>query len=58
MERTADGGIRMKAYMLEDCRQAQTAGGLSQPQQAIVTYTVTADPWGRIRQIQRKEETR
>jgi len=58
MERTADGGIRMKAYMDEECRQGQTASSFSQPQQTITFYTVTADPWGRIRQIQRKEETR
>jgi len=58
MERTADGGIRMKAYMEEDCRQVQTADSLSQPRQTVAVYTVTADPWGRIRRIQRKEETR
>jgi len=58
MERTADGGIRMKAYMDEECRQGQTVSSFSRPQQTITFYTVTADPWGRIRQIQRREETR
>ncbi len=56
MERTPDGGIRMKAYIEEDCRQVETASGLPQTQRAVAIYTVTADPWGRIRQIQRREE--
>ncbi len=56
MERTPDGGIRMKAYIEEDCRQMETASGLPQTQRAVAVYTVTADPWGRIRQIQRREE--
>ncbi len=56
MERTPDGGIRMKAYIEENCRQVETASGLSQTQRIVAIYTVTADPWGRIRQIQRREE--
>ncbi len=56
MERTPDGGIRMKAYIEEDCRPMETASGLPQTQRTVVIYTVTADRWGRIRQIQRKEE--
>ncbi|MBC7228587.1 MAG: hypothetical protein H5T61_15370 [Thermoflexales bacterium] len=56
MERTPDGGIRMKAYVEEDCRQVETTSGLPQTQRTVAIYTVTADPWGRIRQIQRREE--
>ncbi|MCX7854484.1 MAG: hypothetical protein N2556_00645 [Anaerolineae bacterium] len=56
MERTPDGGIRMKAYVEEDCRQVESASGLLQTQRAVAIYTVTADPWGRIRQIQRSKE--
>ncbi len=56
LERTPDGGIRMKAYIQEDCRQVETASGLPQTQRTVAIYTVTADPWGRIRQIQRREE--
>jgi hypothetical protein len=56
MERTPDGGVRMKAYIQEDCRQVETASGLPQTQRTVAIYTVTADPWGRIRQIQRREE--
>lgn len=58
MERTPDGGVRMKAYMEEDCRQVETASGLPQTRRTVAIYTVTADPWGRIRQIQRREEQR
>lgn len=56
MERTADGGIRMKAHVEENCRQVETVSGLLQNQRTVAVYTVTADPWGRIRQIQRREE--
>lgn len=56
MERMPDGGIRMKAYIEESCRQVETASSLPQSQRTVVVYTVTADPWGRIRQIQRREE--
>lgn len=56
MERTPDGGIRMQAYVEEDCRRVETTSGLPQTQRTVAIYTVTADPWGRIRQIQRREE--
>lgn len=57
MERTPDGGIRMRAYILErEPHQTETVSGLSQTQRTVVTYVVTADPWGRIRRIQRCQE--
>jgi hypothetical protein len=57
MERMPNGGVRMKAYIIEEnCRQVETASGLPQTQWTVAVYTVTADPWGRIRQIQRREE--
>lgn len=56
MERTPDGGIRMKAYGEEGVRKEMTEVGLSKDRRIIAVYTVTADPWGRIRRIQREEK--
>lgn len=54
-ERTADGGIRMRAYAeLEETEE--TATGLPAKRRTTVIYTVTADPWGRIRRIHREEK--
>lgn len=54
-ERTPDGGIRMRAYAeLEESEDTMT--GLPKKQRITVIYTVTADPWGRIRRIHREEK--
>lgn len=54
-ERTPNGGIRMRAYAELD-ETEETPTGLPKKQRTTVIYTVTADPWGRIRGIRREEK--
>lgn len=56
MERTPDGGIRMKALCEEDLRSSAATGSAFSAQHGPVQYTIIADPWGRIRRIQREEK--
>lgn len=54
-ERTPDGGLRMRAYAdLEEVEE--TLNGMQRKRYTTVIYTITADPWGRIRRIQRSEK--
>lgn len=56
MERMPDGGIIMKARGEEQVKDVETDAGFSQRRRISVIYTVTADPWGRIREIRREVE--
>ncbi|HHS98248.1 MAG TPA: hypothetical protein ENK08_10215 [Chloroflexi bacterium] len=56
VERTADGGIRMRAYAEVRKGIKELIDGSRAEQSVTVVYTVTADPWGRIRKIERQEK--
>ncbi|HIE39285.1 MAG TPA: hypothetical protein EYH30_07875 [Anaerolineales bacterium] len=56
VERTPDGGIVMKARGEERIESTETDLGFRQSEAMSVVYTVTADPWGRIRKISRGVE--
>ncbi len=53
MERTPDGGIRMKAFCVENLLP-DGSSSFTPPEHTH--YIVIADPWGRIRRIQREEK--
>ncbi len=56
LERTPDGGIRMRACAEVEETQ-ETMDGMQKKRWVTVVYTVTADPWGRIRRIRREIQT-
>jgi hypothetical protein len=55
MERTADGGIRLKAITKAGSKTEESLVGERTERSVYVTYEVEADPWSRITRIARVE---
>jgi len=53
MERTADGGIRLKAIVRAGSKMDETLTGERTERPVYVTYVVEAGPWGRITKVVR-----
>jgi len=57
MERTADGGIRLKAIIKAGSKMEESLTGERIERPVYVTYVVEADPWSRIAKVVRVKET-
>jgi hypothetical protein len=55
MERTDDGGIRLKVIVREGSKTEESLNGTKHP--VYPTYVVEADPWSRITKITRVQES-
>jgi len=56
MERTADGGISLKAIVREGSKTEESLTGEQTESPVYVTYMVEADPWSRITKVVRVKE--
>ena len=57
MERTGDGGVRLKAVVREGSKTEENLAGKPTEVPVYTTYTVEADPWSRITKITRVQES-
>ena len=55
MERTDDGGIRLKAIVKEGSKTEESLNGEPTEHPVYTTYVVEADPWSRITKVVREE---
>jgi hypothetical protein len=57
MERTNDGGIRLKAIVKAGSKTEESLIGERTEHSVYITYVVEADPWSRITKVVRMKET-
>lgn len=57
MERTDDGGVRLKATVKVDSKMSKSPTGEQIEHPVYVTYVVEADPWSRIIRVVRVKES-
>lgn len=56
MERTVDGGIRLKAIVRAGSKTEESLTGRRTEYPIYITYVVEADPWSRITKVVRMKE--